>query len=216
MNNAVVFNGEEADSVVSWSDDEVVVVVPEEATTGPLWLARGEVESDSLDFTVSEYTTLSGTVIRSYADEVVGGTIISVNGNWTLEAEDAELDYFVPETHHYSWYAKLGKPGELYVSFNADIAPSEIDTDNGGKIVFHPLEWTFTTDSYGSSFPWSDWGSDGSKGVSFTFNAFDDMLCIRPYFAVYGEVYNSEGDIVNERAFLNGRTVGIFCVKPSM
>ncbi|MCB9462157.1 MAG: IPT/TIG domain-containing protein [Candidatus Eisenbacteria bacterium] len=213
-NNEILFNGTTAVEVVSWADNNIVVVVPEGATTGPLKEKRGEVDSNTVDFTVSETTTLSGSVGVSYGDEVIDHATITVTGTWTLQAEGAVLDYYIPETRHYSWYVRKDAPGSLELSFSASIAPSEVTMDSGGKIVFQAIEWEYTTTASGSSFPWSESGSDGSNSLSFTVQTFDDLLCSNPYFAVYGDVYDAEGNLVASRAFLNGRTAAVFCVKP--
>ena len=214
LNNAVKFNGEEADSIVSWSDDEITVIVPDAATTGPLLVERGEIASNSVDFTVSEFTTLNGSVTAMYGNEVVTGLSISVAGDWSLRAMGAELDYMIPETRHHSFYAKLSEPGTLSLDFSGATTPAEIPVDGGGKIVILPLEWSFNPSSSGSAFPWSGSGSEGSQSWSFTFQTYNDMFCANPYFAVYGDVYDAGGNLTQAHAFLNGRTVGIFCVKP--
>ncbi|MCA9759575.1 MAG: hypothetical protein KDA27_27515, partial [Candidatus Eisenbacteria bacterium] len=166
------------------------------------------------DFTVSEVTTLAGNVDVSYGEEVVTGATINVSGTWSLRAEGAVLDYYIPDTRHYSWYVRKDAPGELVLNFSASISPAEVNLNGGGKIVFHPIEWEFSTSASGSSFAWSESGSDGQNTVSFTFDTYKDMLCSNPYFAVYGDIYDAEGNLTETHSFQNGRTVGVFCMKP--
>ncbi len=48
----VTFNGVEVDTYVAWSDTQIVVKVPTDATTGPIKVKVGANESNGIDFTV--------------------------------------------------------------------------------------------------------------------------------------------------------------------
>jgi hypothetical protein len=218
MANEIDFNGETADEedITSWKDDEIRVKVPDGAASGPLVVKRGEVESNSLDFTVAEYVTVSGTVARTYGDDFIEGTMVEADGSWALRAEEAELDFLEPETQYHSFYVKLGKPAELSLAFNGTISPGSIATDDGGRLEFKPFEWEFSPSPSGSSFSWSQGGSESSPTFSFTFETLDDMFCVRPSFEISAQRFDSEDVLVDEDVYVNGRTTAIFCVKPAL
>jgi hypothetical protein len=216
--NEVNFNGVVVDEtdITSWKDDEIRVKVPDGATSGPLFMKRGEVVSDSLDFTVAEYVTVSGTVARAYGDDFIEGTVVEAGGDWALRAEEAELDFLEPETQYRSFYVKLGTTAELSFAFSGSISPGSIPTDDGGRLEFKPFEWEFFPTPSGSSFSWARGGSESSPTFTFTFETLNDMFCARPAFGISARKFDDEDVLVDEDVYINGRTTSIFCVKPAL
>lgn len=213
FHNAVEFNGEAATTVVSWRDDQIVVVVPEGATTGPLLVKRGEMESNEVDFTVAEFTTLSGDVAVSYAETVIDGINIDVAGTWSLTGEGAAIDYVYPATNHHVFLVKPGVPAQLSLDFSGTLAPGTKAYPGGGSMVFHPIEWDFLTTNEGTV-QVDAAGSDGNMTFNITLGGWGDMFCANPQFKIYADWFNQEGALISEHTYINGRTPALFCVKP--
>ncbi len=213
FHNAVDFNGAAADSVVSWEDNEIKVVVPEGATTGPLLVERGEVKSNKVDFTVAQYTTLSGQVNRSYDKFPVNGVLTDVTGSWSLTGEGAVLDYVVQETNHHVFLVKPGVQAQLTLDFSGAVSPGSVILPDTSMMVFHPLEWAF--DLYNSGEVQVDAsGSDGNMTYTITLGGWGDMFCANPRFTVFADWWDKEGVQIGTHAEINQRTPALFCVKP--
>lgn len=218
LNNEVSFNGVKADSIVSWDDAEIKVIVPEGATSGPLLVKRGEVESNSLTFTVSEFTTLSGSVNRSWGNDSSLGFLkdanITASGAWSVRGSGLFLQLIEPVTTTYYFQAKLGEPVEVTLNFSGSAGLSELPSSSGGKYVLHPLVWSMGTSNYGSNFPLSETGSGGYRTYSFTLQTLDDGFCGVAKWGISADVYDAEGNLTQSDKYLNGRTAALFCVAP--
>lgn len=215
LNNTVTFNGTAVDSVVSWSDAEIEVLVPEGATTGPLVVKRGEVTSDSLDFTVAKSTTLSGTASRSFD---LGGASLSATGTWTIQGVGASLDYHVPATQHHIFSVSGGETATFSYDFGAVVSPASWTTSQGNTVQFKYTEWTVETQLQpvtGSSPVLDQSGSGGSRSYTFTPQKRGDTFRSIVTVQVYGDLIGKDGKVIAANTRLTEQTVAIFVVEGS-
>lgn len=217
MNNTVIFNGTEVEesAIVSWSDDEIAVLVPEGATTGPVTVKRGEVESESLEFAVSEFSTVSGTVARSQA---MGTATLSVTGDWSLRGLKASLDYYTAETAHHIFTVDPGETATFSMDFSGELAPTTWTTDQEYTYVFKSITWKVDAElesAVGSTPILNEGGSGGSRSYDFTLYTWGDKFRATVRALVYVDIYDPEGKLYLEDHKLNSRTVAIFTVESS-
>lgn len=215
FNNTVTFNDTKADSIVSWSDSEIKVIVPEDATTGPLVVKRGEVTSDSLDFTVSKLTTLNGTSTQSFN---LSGATLTATGPWSLQGVGASLDYYVPDTQHHIYSVKAGETATFSYTFGAVVSPASWKTAQGNTVQFKYVEWTVETQLQpvtGSSPVLEQSGSGGSRTYTFTPLKRGDTFRSHPTVLVYGDLFDSNGKLIVANTKLGEFVVGVFTVEGS-
>ncbi len=78
--SVVTFNGAEVTNYVSWSDTEIVVKVPDNATTGPVKVKVGANETSGIDFTVLPHVNSLSPTSGQVDDEItINGTGFGTN-----------------------------------------------------------------------------------------------------------------------------------------
>lgn len=213
FNNAVSFDGVAVDSIVSWKDDQIVLLVPEGAETGKVAVFRGEVPSNQVDFTLSELKTITGTVSRSYGEGyMIPNVTADVSGTWTLKAGGAKLDRVDEDTYKHHLLAEMGEPVELTLNFSGTTSPGQLVQDNGDVLVLKPLEWSFKVVNYGGSAP-TQTGAGGERTFTLTQTTPSEEVCIQVRFDLRGDLFDGSGVFKRTRD-LNAATPAQFCVKP--
>jgi hypothetical protein len=165
--DSVTFNGTKATDIVSWSEDEIVVRVPEGATTGPLVVHRGEVPSEGLPFNVLTYVVIREAVQGTWSLDA-GTRTQRVSGEWVFQADGARIVVHEPETNYYSMQLRHGSPGQVRVSLTPTIEPEYMSVTLPGGTVREttctPALLTELT-PYGQ-FAWDRSGGDESLALN--------------------------------------------------
>jgi hypothetical protein len=91
--NNVTFNGTPATEVIAWADNEIQVKVPNGASSGPVIVKRGTVDSNPQNFTVpSGQDTLAGSIDRPPCT-ALEGINVTFSGTWQVTSKGIELEY---------------------------------------------------------------------------------------------------------------------------
>jgi len=211
-NNTVTFNKVKVDSIVSWEDNEITLVVPPNATTGPVIVTRGEVKSNPVEFTVVDYRTLTVSMSRFYPTEFGDSVTVSTSGTWSVTGVGALLARGPDELFHYGFTTKKDEATQLAFSFSG--GPSRGGhTTAGGSVEYGELVWHFDASSYGTAFDVEESGTGGERSYTLTMVSYDNLFCVRAYFGLLADYFDKDG-ILTEHTTVNESSQGVFCVEP--
>jgi hypothetical protein len=132
--DSITFNGTKASEIESWSDDEIVVRVPEGATTGPLKVHRGQVSSEGVPFTVLTYVVIREAVQGTWSLDG-GARTQRVSGEWVFQADGARIVLHDPDTNYYSMQLRYGSPGQVRVNLTPIVEPEYLAVTLPGGTV---------------------------------------------------------------------------------
>ncbi len=93
----VSFNGAVATEYTSWSDNQIVVKVPQSATTGKLFVTASSQKSNEVDFTVKPHLTFINPSLAIIGDEITftGSGLGSSRGTSVLSFSGADAIEFI-------------------------------------------------------------------------------------------------------------------------
>jgi len=157
--SVVTFNGTEVDTYQSWTDTEIVVKVPNDATSGPVKVKVGANESGGIDFTVLPHINSLDPTSGNVGDEVtISGTGFGTSqGSSTVKFNGVEADIVswgnlqivaeVPETTTGNVVVTVGGNASNGVSFTVIPSITSFDPDRS----WEDEEVTITGTGFGSS-----------------------------------------------------------------
>lgn len=229
--NAIMFNGTPADSIISWKDDAVRVLVPDRATTGPVVLMRGSVASNSVGFTVAKETIKDGSFNVNGDDLLhIDDASLTIAGSWSLTATGTDVRTLAGSNSGWTTHfcdVKKNLPAILAITMDAVVDPSTVTVQesNGGRTVYeywtvpgwykydvHPLLMKT------GDFPLTATYSDTGHTLSFTFTDEDNSLKVNVNVFVYRNVttYDKDGQVTNtiNNQYVDDRTFMYFDISP--
>ncbi len=218
----VKFNGIEAKvDEESWSDTQITVTVPENATTGNVVIKNGEIEGEAGIFTVTEQSTVSSTFNLATDWGEITSMSYTASFSLTSKIEDA----FVGQEGSYHIYdIKPGTPGTLTLTGSGSLSNKTFTRkeDNGTTTIytFEDPEMVPLTNTKYEGWPFNPSGdficdvSDHS--VSFTFDDPNDGFAVSIVFWTrYGvKRYDAEGTLEYEEygRIIQSKTLAIISI----
>jgi len=206
--STVLFNGVPATEIVSWSDTEVRVRVPQGAGTGPVVVMHGEVASNAVSFTVTLEATVGGPLPTvTFPTHQVEFTW---SGTWSMSGVKAVIDReYGPGA--YGLLKTRGTQAQLVVSIETDFAPTTVEVvrSNGWRDVYEYLEpllfMSADKGSHGGDFDLSITESGLERTFTFTMTNLNQLLSVRltPQVRFTWTTYLPNGTIVQESTHIN-------------
>jgi hypothetical protein len=137
LGNQVSLGGLAVTNILSWSDTEVVVEVPESAPEeGEVFVVRGTVPSGGIAYSISNLTTIEEEftpVSHSW-----GQTQVDFTGGWSLTGVGAEVQTRVSYLDN-GWELLVARGTEA--TFEADLrvaqTPRQVTLSNGDALSYH-------------------------------------------------------------------------------
>ncbi len=218
----VEFNGvvAEVDTTV-WRDSEIMVIVPEGATTGPITVTNDDVEGSSETFTITKESKVTNTFSHTTDSSFSNNFVMTTNVSYTLSGDI--LDSGEYSDNYYSYSVATEVPATLTISADAELdtyTHSYVNNNKTYVYTYHKPEMVPLTDNQYEDWPFSVTGNFNyflsESGVSFTFEHFTNRVWAEIVYRVEYDldVYNAEGELIEESKdnYFNSRTVGIISI----
>jgi RHS repeat-associated protein len=173
-NSTVSFYGATATNITSWSDTQIVVVVPSGAATGPVTVQVASISAGAQTFTVSASLQLTDSLgnVTTYTSEEVGGI-------------------WVPASSQGSGCSSCTLRGTISYTYNSQGHVLSRTDENGHTT-------TYTYDSSGDVASVTQPISGGVNATtSYTYNSFGEVLTTTdPLGNVTTNTYDSNGNLL--------------------
>ena len=223
-NTTVFFNGVKAEvDESSWSNTEITVTVPDNATTGPISVKNCDVTGKSDTFTVTKETTVTNSYTHT-TDSSFGTLVMTANVTYSITGEIQGTYGGADYGDYYGYELKAGTPATLTISADAELDTYEKTVENSGRIsvyTYHKPQMIPLNDTSTENWPLDVSSGDfiysvTGNGLSFTLDSFDDRVWAQIVFKVTYDlkVYDSEGRLEQDLKdqYYNARTLGTISV----